>query len=137
MRIQRILVVDDAHEMRSLVQRILRVRGFVVYTADTGEDALWQLETMPFAGMLVDFHLPGLHGEALCRQIKAISSAPILMISGNDRIDLRALVDAQLADAFLFKPFAMQDMLETMDQLLRQGRLNAHHQTGTPPSRIT
>lgn len=120
-RIDRILVVDDDVRLRTLLQRFLEDKGFVVKTAHdaTQMDRLLQREL--FSLIVLDFMLPVEDGMSICRRLRASNiDIPIIMLTarGSDA-DRIAGLDAG-ADDYLPKPFNPNELLARIRAVLRR-----------------
>ncbi len=102
-----ILLVEDNPSEAWLLAEILRGRGHTVTACVSGEEALAAWEERPFAMVLLDWILPGVSGEEVCRAIRATPEgrhAVILVVTGKDApADLEAVLSAG-ADDYLAKP---------------------------------
>jgi len=67
---RRILVVDDEHMIRDMLDKAFTREGYVVTTAESAEAALEILKETPFRVMFLDLNLPGMNGVELCRRIR-------------------------------------------------------------------
>jgi two-component system KDP operon response regulator KdpE len=107
----KILVVDDEPQLVRALVTNLRVRGYDVDTAATGEAALERAATGHPDLLIVDLGLPGISGIEVIEAIRGWSSVPILVLSVRDaeRDKVRAL-DAG-ADDYVTKPFGIEELL--------------------------
>lgn len=116
---KRVLVVDDEAPIRSAVTHALRRAGYEVLTAANGLEALEQLRRSPADAVLLDVKMPVLDGFGFLAASAAESSyerAAVVMMSADDQLQRRAM---QLgAHRFLRKPFAVADLLESVQQVL-------------------
>src|SRR5437763_8422495 len=76
------LVIEDAADMRQLVADILRQAAFEVSEAATGAQGLDLAAKMPPDLVTLDLTLPDMDGIEVCRRIKAVSSAYVIMLTG-------------------------------------------------------
>ena len=132
MKPARVLVVDDEEQIRRAVGRALSARGYDVELAGDGERALEMLR--PFAPDLVvlDLNLPGIDGLEVCREIRATSNVPILILSvREDEPEKVAALDLG-ADDYLTKPFGVNELMARVRALLRR----ASAVGGTRPTRF-
>src|SRR5262245_25966049 len=118
--IQRVMVVDDERQIRRALKEGLVQEGFSVLTAETGEEALRQLELTPPDLIILDLGLPGMSGLELCRGARTRTQAPILILSvrGTEK-DKVAALDLG-ADDYLTKPFGMEELLARVRAHLRR-----------------
>ena len=113
---ERVLVVDDQPEIRDLMVRILRKRGYRVSTASDGHEALTQFALDRPDLVITDLSMPGLNGYQLCRLIRGISSVPVLLMSAQPGVGEMAYQMG--ADAFVSKPFNLEALWDEIDELL-------------------
>jgi two-component system KDP operon response regulator KdpE len=125
-----ILVVDDEREILRALQRSLTAHGYRVLTASNGEDALNTLAQQRPDLMVLDLLMPGLSGLEVCRQVRATSSLPIIVLSVKDTEHDKVEALDLGADDYVAKPFHMNEVLARIRVALR--RL-AHLSLGTEP----
>ena len=116
-----ILVVDDEPAIRRTLRVNLTARGYHVVLAETGEEALAQVEAQMPSLVILDLMLPGgMSGLEICRALRAQSAVPILVLSarGEERSKVQALDLG--ADDYLTKPFGMDELLARIRALLRR-----------------
>ncbi len=110
----RILVVDDEATMRRLLEKLLRLEGYEVVLASTGEQALSEVFGRGADTVLLDLRMPGMSGLDVCRQIRShprSQHTPVVFITAvNDR-ELRRQGMEVGADDFLSKPFDEVELL--------------------------
>lgn len=118
----RILVVDDEATMRRLLEKLLRMEGYEVALASSGEQALHEIFTRGADTVLLDMRLPGISGLEVCRQIRAHPRGvytPIVFVTAvNDRELRRKGMEAG-ADDFLSKPFDEVELLARIRNSVR------------------
>ena len=115
-----ILVVDDEQVIRSGLKRLLQRNGYEVAEAGSVDEALAQSSPDLYDLIISDLRLPGLPGTAL---IERAGETPVLIMTSFASI--RSAVDAVKAGAadYIAKPFDHDDMLITIDRILREQRL--------------
>lgn len=116
-----ILVVDDEPQIRRVVRSALADMTERVIEASNGAQALDLAASAEPALVVLDLTLPDMDGLDLCRDLRAFSRAPILVLSARqgDR-DKVALLDAG-ADDYLVKPFSTAELQARVRALLRRG----------------
>jgi two-component system KDP operon response regulator KdpE len=117
-----VLVVEDDRNIVDLVRANLMVRGFSVLVSRTGEDVIELLRTSQADIVLLDLMLPGADGFDLCRDIRAVSSVGLIVVSARrgEQDKVRALNLG--ADDYLTKPFGVEELLARITALLRRSR---------------
>lgn len=116
----RILVVDDAPDIRKLVSLTLGDNGFEVETANDGEEMSKALKGRAFDLVVLDLVLPGEDGLSLCRKLRAESTIPIVMLTGRGD-DTDRIVGLEMgADDYLVKPFNPRELLARVRAVLRR-----------------
>ncbi len=115
-----ILIVDDNQEMLDLVSRLLKKDGFRVSTAIDGRAMKKFLANSRINLILLDLMLPDVDGLTLCRDLRAESDIPIIMVTAKgDEID-RVLGLEMGADDYLPKPFSSRELLARVKAVLRR-----------------
>jgi len=116
-----LLIVDDDLNHLALVDNYLSPLGFAVLTATSAEQALQMLGDITPDLFILDIDLPGLDGWALASALRkgAHSSTPIVMISGHAMDEARRAPEVALSDAFLAKPYNLDDLLARIAGILR------------------
>ncbi len=116
----KVLVVDDEQPIRRALELTLARAGYDVKTAATASDALVAAALAPPDLVLLDLVLPDGDGVGVCRELRAWTSVPILLLSAVDdeREKVRAL-DAG-ADDYITKPFGVDELLARIRALLRR-----------------
>src|SRR5205809_2395443 len=127
-----ILVVDDEREIVRALRRSLSAHGFTVLTASSGEEAVCVVSQQRPALLLLDLLLPGMSGLEVCRQVRAVSNVPIIVLSVKDaeRDKVEALDLG--ADDYVAKPFGMKEVLARVRVALR--RVAQSPRVTAPPS---
>jgi two-component system KDP operon response regulator KdpE len=115
-----ILVVDDEQQITRVLKTTLSSQGYGVRTAVDGEEALLTMQEWPPDLVITDLRMPNLGGIELCRQIRAKSRVPIIVLSvkGEERTKVDAL-DAG-ADDYVTKPFSVNELLARVRAALRR-----------------
>ena len=107
----RILVVDDQPDITKMLEFLLRGQGYIPLLASDGGEALERFAADKPDLVLLDLNLPVLPGWEVCRQMKAASDTPIIIITGQAPTELKATQLAPGADAYVLKPFEIDDLL--------------------------
>jgi two-component system KDP operon response regulator KdpE len=116
----RILVVDDAPQIRRVMRTALSAEGYVVDDARTAEEAITKVHENKYDLVLLDINMPGLGGLDACRSIRAVSEMAIIMLTvRNSERDRVEALDAG-ADDFVSKPFSTPELLARIRAALRR-----------------
>jgi len=107
-----LLVAEDHQSARELISSALEGEGYDLVFASTGTEALSIVGNHPPDAALLDVALPGATGPEICRLIKAASgTTPVILMSGAlERRELANESSAAGADAFLPKPFSLDEL---------------------------
>lgn len=118
----RILIVDDEPQIVRVLTTGLIANGYDTRYADNGFDALEIAASWSPDVIVTDLVMPGMTGLELCRQIRADSETPIVVLSvkGEERIKVEAL-DAG-ADDYVTKPFGIEELLARLRAVQRRSR---------------
>jgi CheY-like chemotaxis protein len=116
---ERILVVEDEANVRTLVVGMLTACGYDVLEAASAEEALGHFGSSRFDLMITDNAMPGADGPTLARAAVVLQPRlPVLFISGNPPQTLPNLVIEGSATGFLAKPFAPDELTRLVRSLL-------------------
>src|SRR5438477_11669054 len=84
----KVLIVDDAQQVRRVLRTALSAEGYTIFEAGKGEEALNLIRTSPPAVMLLDVNMPGMTGLETCGEIRRNSDVRVLMLTvGNAERD--------------------------------------------------
>lgn len=121
----RILIVDDAPEIRNLLKRTLNGHGHTVELAEDGIAGVEKARSWRPDIILLDLAMPRMGGLTACQHIREFSQAPIIVLSvmGEEQDKVRAL-DAG-ADDYVTKPFGMEELMARIRVALRRSAAGA------------
>jgi two-component system OmpR family response regulator len=115
-----ILIVDDDSQVRQLIARVLRENGYRTSGARDGREMREVLGAAAVDLIILDLMLPGPSGLDLCRELRATSSVPIIMLTAKGE-DTDRIVGLELgADDYLPKPFNPRELLARIRAVLRR-----------------
>ncbi|MDX9862906.1 MAG: response regulator [Rhodospirillales bacterium] len=117
-----ILVVDDNREIRDLLARFLAKHEFRVSTAEDGKGMRRVLERSRIDLLILDLMLPGEDGLTLCRELRARSNIPIVMLTAMGEETDRIVGLEMGADDYVPKPFNPRELLARVKAVLRRAR---------------
>ena len=124
----RCLVVDDSPTIRAVLGKMLGQEAYAVQKAADGESALELARAEQPELIFLDIVLPGINGFEVLRALRhdpLTRHIPIVMISGNQQATEQFYVQRFGADDFIKKPFGQRQVQQSIDQLVRAGRLPA------------
>jgi two-component system response regulator RegX3 len=117
----RILVVEDEETLAEAISFLLSKEGFEVEMAEDGPAAIVAFEKNGADLILLDLMLPGLSGTEVCRQIRAKSSVPIIMLTAKDS-EIDKVVGLEIgADDYVTKPYSSRELIARIRAVLRRG----------------
>jgi DNA-binding response OmpR family regulator len=125
-----ILLVDDDEAVRKVLSFPLERDGYSVVQAADGEEALQRFSERPVDLVVLDIMLPKLDGLEVCKQLRARSSVPIIMLTARDD-ELDKVLGLELgADDYVTKPFSIREFRSRTRALLRRARAPRHEPEG-------
>jgi two-component system response regulator BaeR len=116
-----ILIVEDEPKIAALLADYLRAQaGFNSKIIDRGDEAIRQFQSVQPDLVLLDLMLPGLDGIEVCKQMRALSQVPIIMVTARvEEID--RLLGLELgADDYICKPFSPREVVARVKAVLRR-----------------
>ncbi len=117
-----LLVVDDHREIRDLLARYRTKHGFRVSTAADGQGKRKILADSRIDLIILDLMLPGEDGLTLCRQLRAKSSIPVIMLTAVGEETDRIVGLEMGADDYVPKPFSARELLARVKAVLRRAQ---------------
>ncbi|MBL6932125.1 MAG: response regulator [Rhodospirillales bacterium] len=124
---QHILIVDDDKEIRDLLARFLDKHGLRVTTAAEGREMKQALADWNIDLIVLDLMMPGEDGLTLCRNLRADSNIPVIMLTAMGEETDRIIGLEMGADDYLAKPFNPRELLARIKAVLRR---TADHRGG-------
>ena len=118
----RVLVVDDEPPIVRAVAANLRVRGFEVLTASTGEAALAAVETHQPDCVVLDLGLPGIDGLEVLRRLRTWTQVPVVVLTAIDSERDKVTALDLGADDYVTKPFGVAELMARVRVALRHAR---------------
>ena len=117
---QKILIVDDDENIAELISHYLTKECFDTLMVHDGEKALIAFDTYQPDLILLDLMLPGIDGYQVCREIRARSNVPIIMLSAKGEVFDKVLGLELGADDYIMKPFDSKEMVARVRAVLRR-----------------
>lgn len=117
---QKILIVDDDENIAELISLYLTKECFDTMMVHDGEEALSAFDTYQPNLILLDLMLPGIDGYQVCREIRAKSQTPIIMLSAKGEVFDKVLGLELGADDYIMKPFDSKEMVARVKAVLRR-----------------
>jgi two-component system KDP operon response regulator KdpE len=119
-----VLVIDDEPQIRRVVRHALEDDGLRVLEAETGREGADLAAAQRPLLIVLDLGLPDMPGLAVCRELRAWSAAPVLVLSArHSDVEKAALLDAG-ADDYVTKPFSPVELRARVRAQLRRARLS-------------
>jgi two-component system, OmpR family, response regulator len=116
----RILIVDDEQSVQTLLAYPLEKEGFEVVSARDGMEALDRASEQSFDLIVLDLMLPKVDGFEVCRQLRAHSSVPIIMLTAKAE-EIDTVLGLELgADDYITKPFSVREFTSRVKAVLRR-----------------
>ena len=117
---RRIMIVEDEPKLASLLHDYLAAAGYVTQHHADGIDVVESVRSLPPDLMLLDLMLPGKDGLSICREVRAFSNVPIIMLTARvEEIDRLLGLDLG-ADDYICKPFSPREVVARVKANLRR-----------------
>jgi len=119
---RRAVVIEDDADVRALLTQLLQQAGFEVTEAETGAAGVRAVREVDADLVTLDLNLPDLDGIEVCRRIRDVSEAYIVMLTGRpDEIDRLVGLETG-ADDYLTKPFSPRELRARVAAMMRRPR---------------
>jgi two-component system phosphate regulon response regulator OmpR len=120
-----ILLIEDDPRLAGMVSEYLGEAGFRVSVVGEGRDGLARLTREPYDALILDLMLPDMDGLEVCRQLRAKSDTPVLMLTARGDTMDRVVGLEVGADDYLPKPFEPRELLARLRAILRRRQSGA------------
>jgi len=118
----KILVVDDDHDILTIIKDNLELDGYEVFTATFGKDAISIFTRETIDLLILDLMLPDMDGIQVCRAVRAKSHVPIIMLTAKDNLSDKVLGLESGADDYIVKPFDYLELAARIKARLRRSK---------------
>ncbi|NBY51952.1 MAG: DNA-binding response regulator [Actinobacteria bacterium] len=116
----KILIVEDEASFSEALEFLLGKEGFSVVTAENGAEALRKFDQGAIDLVLLDLMIPEVSGTEVCRQIRAKSRVPIIMLTAKDS-EVDKVVGLEIgADDYVTKPYSSRELMARIRAVLRR-----------------
>ena len=116
-----VLIVEDEESFADPLAFLLRKEGFSTAVATTGSAALEEFDRNGADIVLLDLMLPGMSGTDVCKQLRARSAVPVIMVTARDS-EIDKVVGLELgADDYVTKPYSARELIARIRAVLRRG----------------
>jgi two-component system OmpR family response regulator len=121
---ERLLLVDDEDNLRSMLEAALRYEGFDVHATSSGRDALDVVEEQAPDLIVLDVMMPDLDGFEVCRRLRSDGvKTPVLFLTARDATDDKVRGLTLGGDDYLVKPFSLDELVARIAAVLRRSGL--------------
>ena len=128
-----ILVVDDEARIRSIIKKYAEFEGHTVTEAGDGMEAVRLCRQESFDIIIMDIMMPELDGFSACREIRKVSSTPIIMLSarGEEYDKINGFETG--IDDYVVKPFSAKELMLRIEAIMKRSR--SGHATSSEPKK--
>jgi len=119
-QVHTILIVDDDRDIRTLLAEYLESNGYRVLTAINGSEMAKVMQGARVDLIVLDLTLPGEDGLTICRNLRALSTVPVIMLTARSESLDRILGLEMGADDYLSKPFEPRELFARIRSVLRR-----------------
>lgn len=134
---EKILIVDDEHEIADLIEVYLQNEDYIIYKFYTAKAALACVETTSLDLAILDVMLPDINGFMLCQRIREKHTYPIIMLTAKDEETDKITGLTLGADDYITKPFRPLEMVARVKAQLRRYKRYNSQVTNSDDSVIT
>lgn len=119
----KVLLVEDSSSQRQAIGKLLKDSGWIVTEATDGSEAWEKIAISPPDLVILDIVMPKMNGYEVCRRLKSdpkTQKLPVILCSSKSEDFDRYWGMKQGADAYIAKPFAAADFLQTIEKLVQK-----------------
>ena len=119
----RILLIEDEPTTAKAIELLLTIEGFNVYSTDLGEEGLDLGKLYDYDAILLDLHLPDMHGYDVLKKLRVAKvQTPVLILSGNCEMDSKIRSFGFGADDYVTKPFHREELVARIHAVVRRSK---------------
>lgn len=116
----KVLIVDDEPQIRDILRLYFEKEDFQVFEAVDGAQALLSLQSVAPNLIVLDIMMPVLDGLEVCKQVRKVSTVPIIMLTAKSEDDDRIMGLEMGADDYIGKPFNPKEVVARARAILRR-----------------
>ncbi|TVX87157.1 response regulator transcription factor [Paenibacillus agilis] len=132
----KILLVDDEPNILEFLEMGLENEGFQVFTAQNGMSAVTMVKEHQPHVVILDVMMPGMDGFEVCRMLKKLHNAAIIMLTAKDEVGDRVKGLTLGADDYMVKPFSFEELLARIHARIRNHYPHLLSEVAIGPFRI-
>lgn len=118
----KILIIQDSPFINMMLKSRLEEGGFLVDSAETGEEGIVKIKQGRYQLVLLDYKLPKMNGDEVCRILKneeATKAVPVFFMSAGDEKELQKLTEENMADGYITLPFQAEALMRKIKEVIR------------------
>lgn len=120
---EHILVVDDEHDVREGLGKLLEMEGYDVTTAENGLVAVERAKLQRFDLVLTDLRMPGMDGVETLMELKRLHPGmPVIVVTAYASDETAARCEHEGAYGYVMKPFDLDELLQVIEEAVPTGR---------------
>lgn len=116
---KKILIVDDEQDICRVLQLFLTKKGFDVFAAESGEEALELINKEKFDLLLLDVNMPGIGSKGVLIELEMKNQGTSVILITGAFTDLGILKDFRMIKDIAYKPIELNALLEKLNQALK------------------
>lgn len=119
----RILIIQDSPSINMLLKARLELAGFLVETAESGEEGIKKAQEARYQVILLDYSLPDRDGTEVCRILKSreqFQDTAVVFMSAKDEDEIARLAKASGAEGFIGLPFEGKELAEKIRAFMKK-----------------
>lgn len=117
---RKILIVDDDRDLSMLIMDMLEDKGYSAYTVESLDEAYDILEKEQFHLILLDINLPDGTGFDFCKELRRVSTVPVIFASARTSEDDKIVGLDMGGDDYIPKPYSLKELMSRINSLIRR-----------------
>ena len=120
MRKKKVVIVDDFKGIRDIIKKLLEKKGYEVYEAEDGREAIKLFDGTSFDLLITDYDMPNMDGALLVEEMREMSQytyTPVIMLTSNSRNKINDKIKHLNIACFMEKPFETVHFYSVVEKL--------------------